>query len=956
MANSRHPTPNRGDVGNNDTEAVEVGFNDVEDEAELEQMRQDEAARIEENSESEGEDLDENFDADENESQDDYEASAADAEEHSEMDIGDRRAVEEELARRDRRLGKRKKGPTKYFGGADSSDGEEEQIRDMERAERALATSRKVKRLKAGDYESTNIDRDLAPAQDPFAGTGGAFPSSAPSTDFDAPDLTHRDDDEEEDGDEDAQMQLNPHREPARDWIQRKEASKAIKKNLRSFLNSYDPEAEEGKTSTRRIPYYYQKLAEMASANGESLIVEYRHLINFNAVLGLFLVDAPTGFLELFDQVAMDVLLTLFPKYRNVHEQIHVRVRDLIHTEALRELRQSNLNELLQTSGVITRRSSVLPQLKQVYLDCQSCKEVLGPYMTSGQEELRIGNCPFCQQKGPFSTNQEKTLYSNYQTVTLQESPGSVPPGRLPRQKEVILKDDLVDCVKPGDEVVIVAVYSNNFDPHLNNRNGFPVFATVLEANYVEKREDQYMSHRLTDEDHREILELARHPRIGERIVKSIAPSIYGHEDIKLALALSLFGGVPKQGDGKHKVRGDINILMLGDPGTAKSQFLKYVEKTAPRAVFATGQGASAVGLTASVRKDINTREWTLDGGALVLADQGVCLIDEFDKMNDQDRTSIHEAMEQQGISISKAGIVTTLQARCAVIAAANPINGRYNPSLTFSQNVDLTDPIVSRFDILCVVRDTADEELDATLAKFVVDSHAKAHPEAKRQQDMRRQEAEQNGEKFEEEADVDPDIIPQDMLRKYIQYARQNVKPRSDLIDEDRMVKFYAELRQEAARTASVPVSVRHFEAILRISEAHAKMHLRDTVNMDDINQAIKVILESFMSTQKNSVRRDLRRSATLYRYVTYNQDVNQLLVYTLKRMLRKATTLNHQMGSNERPEVPISTFERNVKNELHVSNLQRFYDSDLLQKHDIVRDLTDGVFYRQSVEAMEE
>lgn len=186
---------------------------------------------------------------------------------------------------------------------------------------------------------------------------------------------------------------------------------------------------------------------------------------------------------------------------------------------------------------------------------------------------------------------------------------------------------------------------------------------------------------------------------------------------------------MPKDPQGKHRLRGDINVLMMGDPGTAKSQFLKYVEKTAHRAVFTTGQGASAVGLTASVRKDPITREWTLEGGALVLADKGVCLIDEFDKMNDADRTSIHEAMEQQSISISKAGIVTTLQARCSILAAANPIRGRYNPAVTFSENVELTEPILSRFDVLCVVKDTVDPTVDERLANFVLNSHLRSHP-----------------------------------------------------------------------------------------------------------------------------------------------------------------------------------------------------------------------------------
>ena len=252
----------------------------------------------------------------------------------------------------------------------------------------------------------------------------------------------------------------------------------------------------------------------------------------------------------------------------------------------------------------------------------------------------------------------------------------------------------------------------------------------MLEANHINKKEDLFAAVRLTEEDEKQIRAMAKDDRIAKRIIKSIAPSIYGHEDIKTALALSLFGGVMKDINRKHRIRGDINVLLLGDPGTAKSQFLKYVEKTASRAVFTTGQGASAVGLTASVRKDPMTREWTLEGGALVLADKGHCLIDEFDKMNDADRTSIHEAMEQQSISISKAGIVTSLQARCAIVAAANPIRGRYNPTIPFQQNVELTEPILSRFDVLCVVKDAVDPVKDEMLAQFVVGSHLRSHPQ----------------------------------------------------------------------------------------------------------------------------------------------------------------------------------------------------------------------------------
>merc|ERR1712032_552487 len=205
---------------------------------------------------------------------------------------------------------------------------------------------------------------------------------------------------------------------------------------------------------------------------------------------------------------------------------------------------------------------------------------------------------------------------------------------------------------------------------------------------------------------------------------------------VKTAIALAMMSGQPKIAAGKHRIRGDINTLIVGDPGLAKSQFLKYVEQTFPRAVYTTGKGASAVGLTAAVTRD-DHGDWCLEGGAMVLADDGICLIDEFDKMNDQDRTSIHEAMEQQTISISKAGIVATLQARCAVIAVGNPTDGRYDPQRTFAQNVNLTDPILSRFDMLCVLRDESDPVQDERLADHVVSSHIRSHPDATADQKM---------------------------------------------------------------------------------------------------------------------------------------------------------------------------------------------------------------------------
>lgn len=469
--------------------------------------------------------------------------------------------------------------------------------------------------------------------------------------------------------------------------------------------------------------------------------------------------------------------------------------------------------------------------------------------------------------------------------MLFKESPGKVAAGRLPRSKEVILDGDLCDKCKPGDEIEISGVYTNQYDTTLNSKNGFPIFTTILIANHVLRKDADSEADRLTDEDKKIILDLAKDETIGERIIASIAPSVYGHDDIKRALALSLFGGVTKNPGEKHKLRGDINVLICGDPGTAKSQFLKYVQQIAPRAVYSTGQGASAVGLTAYVARSPVTKEWTLEAGALVLADKGVCLIDEFDKMNDQDRTSIHEAMEQQSISISKAGIVTSLQARCAVMAAANPIGGRYDTSLTFSENVDLTEPILSRFDILCVVKDTADPVLDENLAKFVVASHRCNHPLAE-------QADTENMKKTTEElanasALAHIEKIPQDILKKYVLYAREKVHPKLYQMDQDKVAKVYSELRRESMSTGSVPITVRHIESMMRMAEANAKMHLREFVNSDDINMSIRVTLEAFISTQKHSVSKSMAK--TFRNYMSFKKDNNELLLYLLKGLAQE-------------------------------------------------------------------
>eukprot|EP00878_Enallax_costatus_P021729 GHUV01023020.1.p1 GENE.GHUV01023020.1~~GHUV01023020.1.p1 ORF type:complete len:754 (+),score=252.85 GHUV01023020.1:214-2475(+) len=581
--------------------------------------------------------------------------------------------------------------------------------------------------------------------------------------------------DEEDDAGAHPALDLENHKGKVTEWLDNAPVAAEIKRQFKKFLRTFTDDQGNDK-------HYVRVLEDMVLANKQSLEVDWRHMHQVEAMrpIAAACADAPRKMLRLLDEAATEHVAHVYPEFEQIHDAVHVRITGLPVDDSIRDLRTWHLGNLIKVRGVVTRRSGVFPQLSVITWDCGRCGTKMGPFVSQGEDEeaLKPKQCVSCQAKGPFTVSATESVYQNYQKLTLQETPGSVPAGRLPRHKEVILLHDLIDVARPGEEVEITGIYCSGYDSHLNARNGFPVFSTHIEANYVSKATDAWNAYKLTDEDRNKILKLGGDARIGVKITKSIAPSIYGHDSIKMALALALFSGVEKQPTDSHRLRGDINVLLLGDPGTAKSQFLKYVEKTATRAVYTTGKGASAVGLTAGVHKDPVTKEWTLEGGALVLADKGVCLIDEFDKMNDQDRVSIHEAMEQQSISISKAGIVAQLQARCSVIAAANPTEGRYDPSRTFAENINLSDPILSRFDVLCVVRDIVDPVQDQRLAEFVVGSHAASHPEAVEEAEAAAEEAAANGQRQQQQNNKDPDILDQDTLRKYITYAKQQYKP----------------------------------------------------------------------------------------------------------------------------------------------------------------------------------
>ena len=525
--------------------------------------------------EEEGEDLLENAERDYQriEALDHYGTEGIDDRDYDDMDVDQRRAAEAELAIRDRQAGRRSEG---LYDMALALETEEDD--EARQARRGL--------FRGGDQAEQDQQED--------------------------------DETDEEDLDGLDPINIEAFDVPLREWIAQDRTRKEIQRRFRAFLRHFNQDEDPLERRRRGNGIYEQKIRAMCAANMSSLQVSYMHLMNAEPSLAIWLDQAPKDMLDVLNEAATRHTLMLFPSYNAIKKEIHVRITDLPILDSLRDLRREHLDSLVKVYGVVTRRSSVYPQLQLAYYRCSSCKIAQGPFRVEGYGQSAAAayapdECPRCEGSVTFKLDATLSQYTNYQRVNLQETPGSVPPGRVPRTKEVLLTHDLIDIARPGEEVEVTAIYEHVYDATLTLKSGFPVFSTYLTANHVRKREDASSASNLSEADVRKILDLAKDPRIADRIVQSIAPSIFGHDVCKMALAMSLFGGVPKNINDKHRIRGDVNVLLLGDPGTAKSQLLKYAEITAPRAVYSTGKGASAVGLTAGVHKDPITKEWTLE-------------------------------------------------------------------------------------------------------------------------------------------------------------------------------------------------------------------------------------------------------------------------------------------------------------------------------------------------------
>lgn len=646
----------------------------------------------------------------------------------------------------------------------------------------------------------------------------------------------------------------------------------------------------------------------MLQKNQRRLTVNLDHVRDHNAELAQGILHEPFDYSLAFDHALKKIVETI-PQARPDQT-----ARDTVYYCAWagsfglnscnpRTLSSHLLNYMVSIEGIVTRCSLIRPKVvKSVHYNESKDKFHFREYqdqtMTNGVTTSSV--YPREDDDGnPLTTEYGFCTYRDHQTISIQEMPERAPAGQLPRGVDVILDDDLVDKVKPGDRIQLVGIYRT-----LGNRNtnhSSALFKTVILANNVvllsSKSGGGVATATITDTDIRNINKVAKKKNLIELLSQSLAPSIYGHGHIKKAILLMLLGGMEKNLENGTHLRGDINILMVGDPSTAKSQLLRFVLNTAPLAIATTGRGSSGVGLTAAVTSDKETGERRLEAGAMVMADRGVVCIDEFDKMSDVDRVAIHEVMEQQTVTIAKAGIHTSLNARCSVVAAANPIYGQYDPHKDPHKNIALPDSLLSRFDLLFVVTDDIEDTRDRQISEHVLRMHRYRQAGTEEGAPVREQTSQtlnvsaSNQAESQRPTDVyekfdamlhagvtftsgrgsnkKHEILSIPFMKKYIQYAKTRIKPVLTQEASDRIAEIYVGLRNdemEGNQRRTSPLTVRTLETIIRLATAHAKSRLSSRVEERDAMAAEGILrFALFKEVIEDESRKKRRRTQTV-------------------------------------------------------------------------------------------
>ncbi len=570
--------------------------------------------------------------------------------------------------------------------------------------------------------------------------------------------------------------------------------------------------------------YYIDGINELYLEYPEkrSINIDIGNLEKFDIDLATALINDPDAILP----VANSALAKLNP-HENSKDQAHPRFfGSSIDAPLIQNVGSEYIGRMITVDSLVVKRSEIIPKISFATYKCMFCDTVIKEQITK-EEVPEV--CPQCKRKALKQINKESE-FINMQRIAVQDPleklKGSTPTWQL----EVWLADDLVNTVLPGDRVEITGVLRIRPRRAFRGKEDKLLFTVFFEANAIIHKQKEFAELDITDEDERQIIELSKDPRIFEKIAESIAPSIYGHDDIKKALALQLFGGTPdKQLIDGGMIRNDIHILLIGDPGSAKTRLLQAVTSLVPKGIYVSGKSTSAAGLTASAERDeFSEGGWTLKAGALVLGSGGEVSIDEFDKIGEDDKSALHEALESQTISVAKAGIVARFSTKTSVLAAANPKYGRFETTAYPVDQFNIPAPLMSRFDLIFPIRDVMDEEQDKRIAKHILMQHEVA--------------GNSNAGITVAFEELKKPPMDYEILRKYIAYAKRNVKPRLTPEASARIEEFYIQLRSRGAKQGTTPITARQIEGLIRLAEASAKSKLIDTVSDKDAELSIKL------------------------------------------------------------------------------------------------------------------
>ncbi|MBN1544255.1 minichromosome maintenance protein MCM [Candidatus Woesearchaeota archaeon] len=561
---------------------------------------------------------------------------------------------------------------------------------------------------------------------------------------------------------------------------------------------------------------YHVPLLEAVSLGNNFLIVDFADLSKFDPELADLLLDQPEEVMKAFEIAIknLDVpesVNRFFVRFKNIPKSQEIKIRDI---------RSLNIDRLICLNGLVRQKSDVRPQVTTARFECPSCGNIMSVIQVEAKfkEPSRCG----CGRKGKFRLVSKELV--DAQKIVLEEIPENLEGGDQPKRIDIFLKNDLVSPLSdkktnPGTKVHVVGQVK---EVPIPSKDGGKLvrFDLMIDSNFVEPLEESFGDITIKEEEERRIIELSRDPKILIKLVNSMAPSIYGHDKVKEAIILQLLGGVKKVRTDGVVTRGDMHILLVGDPGAGKSQLIKRAQLIAPKSRYVSGKGASGAGLTAAVVRDEFLRGWALEAGALVLANKGFCMIDEMDKMSKEDRDAMHEALEQQTVSISKANIQATLRCETTVLAAANPKWGRFDPYEILGKQIDLPPALISRFDLIFPIRDLPNKEHDERLAGFVLNLH--------------------------QTSDAGTCDIETDMLRKYIAYARRNCVPKLTDGALEEIKAYYVKMRGSGGDEGgikAIPITARQLEALVRLAEASARSRLSDKVTKKDSRKAIELL-----------------------------------------------------------------------------------------------------------------